>query len=439
MKSKLFKQHKKEQDKGLGQGEIDNDDDKLEVDASDPGVSNPRNNKMLVVVASAILITVVIYFLFFKGEKDNQIDNLEEVKTEVPATSPTSPSAPTGAPAAPENIEDLTDTIKSDTPDVLAKPELPEIPQLPEVPRDPNAGGILKNLNSGTNAPANQSTSVQPGQPVSNIPNQPINQPPPPQDPRRAPIVVESTGSTVLENDQFSGGIVSLKKEPIEELQKSPESIVATVIKDPSTTIVQGKLLTAVLETAINTEVPGSIRGVVSRDVYAEAGNNILIPKGSRLYGTYSTQIVRGQGRVEISWTRLIRPDGVDLRIGFIASDQFGRSGIEGDVDNRYGSVLTNSLLTSVLAIGGAIAAEKLSSNGGQTTTTNSPSTGTTTYTSNPSSKVIMDVSKTLIDTVGQVIGNTIDTRPVIKVPQGTRITVIVNADMSIPPLKLSR
>ena len=189
------------------------------------------------------------------------------------------------------------------------------------------------------------------------------------------------------------------------------------------------------METAINTELPGSIRAIVSRDVYAETGNNVLIPKGSRLYGDYSTQIVRGQGRVEINWKRLIRPDGVDLQIGFVASDQFGRAGIQGDIDNKYAAILTNSVLTSVLAIGGAIAAEKLSG-GGTSTTTTDPNNGTSTVTSSPSTQVITDVSKALIDTVGQVIGNAIDVRPVIRIAQGTKMTVIVNADMSIPPLR---
>jgi len=126
----------------------------------------------------------------------------------------------------------------------------------------------------------------------------------------------------------------------------------------------------------------------------------------------------------------------VDLKVGFVAADQFGRAGIEGDIDNKYGSILTNSLLTSVLAIGGAIAAEKLSGTGSAATTTTNPSTGTATTTSKPSTQVITDVSKALIDTVGQVVGNAIDVKPVIRIPQGTKITIIVNADMSIPPLR---
>ena len=103
-------------------------------------------------------------------------------------------------------------------------------------------------------------------------------------------------------------------------------------------------MLTAVLETAINTEMPGTVRGIITRDVYGESGNVVLIPRGSRLYGSYSSQITRGQGRVEINWSRLMRADGVDVNVTFNAADQFGRSGIEGDVDNKYGSIIGNSM-----------------------------------------------------------------------------------------------
>jgi type IV secretion system protein VirB10 len=235
--------------------------------------------------------------------------------------------------------------------------------------------------------------------------------------------------------DNFGGGIIPLNDDPIQSLEATSNTIVPTVVKDRSSTIVQGKMMNAILETAINTEMPGSIRGIISRDVYAESGDKVLIPKGSRLFGSYSTEIVRGQGRVQVNWTRLIRTDGVDLQVGFAAADQFGRSGIEGETDNKYGSIIANSALTSMLAIAGSIAAQKLSGNDSSTTTVD-PSTGTSTSTGNPSSQVIADIGKTLVDTVSQVASNAIDVRPIIRIPQGTKMTIIVNADMVIPPLR---
>jgi type IV secretory pathway VirB10-like protein len=454
MKSKLFKQHQKDLKKTLKKNPADEEEDyDAEVDYAESSVSSAKGSKLAVIASSAILITVVVYFLFFKNQTNNTSEKLEEVNTGSTSSNPASPSA--GGPAPYESLKSLVDTSQDEETYLLERPRLPEIPKLPEIlkdlsfnnsilptfldiPKDPSLTQSEQTLNPINNNQALNQNNQNNGQNGigNNINNNQEPIPEAPRDPRKSPIVVESSGvSDIVSRDQFSGGIVILNQNPIDKLKKTESSIIPTVVSDKTVTITQGKMMTAVLETAINTEIPGSIRGIISRDVYAEAGNNILIPKGSRVYGNYSSEIVRGQGRVEVNWTRLIRPDGVDLKIAFVAADQFGRSGIEGDIDNKYGTVLTNSLLTSVLAVGGAIAAEKLSGNG-DTTTTTDPTTGTSTATSSASAQVITDVSRTLIDTVGQVVGNAINVTPAIRIPQGTRITIIVNSDMTIPPIR---
>ena len=92
-------------------------------------------------------------------------------------------------------------------------------------------------------------------------------------------------------------------------------------------------------------------------------------------------------------------------------------------------------MLTSILAVGGVAAAQKLLTNNATTTTTTNPTQGTTTTTGSAANQAIYDVSKTIIDTVGQVVGNSIDVDPVIRVPQGTRVTVIVNSDINVPSM----
>ncbi len=125
------------------------------------------------------------------------------------------------------------------------------------------------------------------------------------------------------------------------------------------------------------------------------------------------------------------------MAVTFNASDQFGRSGIPGDVDNKYSALVANSMLTSILAVGGVSVAQKLLGSGSQlNTTTTNPTQGTTTTTGSAANQAIYDVSKTIIDTVGQVIGSTLNSNPVIRVPQGTRITVVVNSDINIPSMK---
>jgi type IV secretion system protein VirB10 len=255
-----------------------------------------------------------------------------------------------------------------------------------------------------------------------------------PVNPRYAPIIVFSggDGGASIQGVGYKNNIMRIKKNPLEELAETQPGVTATYITDRPHTIAQGKLLNAILETAINTEVPGTVRAVVSRDVYGEAGSQVLIPKGSRLFGSYTSQIQRGQGRVQINWTRLIRPDGVDLAISFNASDQFGRSGIPGEVDNKYSSIVANSLLTSVIAVAATAAAQSLVSDTASTTTTNATQ-GTTTVTADATNQAINNVSGAIVNTVSQIVNNALDVTPIIRVPQGTRITVIVNADIKVP------
>ena len=57
------------------------------------------------------------------------------------------------------------------------------------------------------------------------------------------------------------------------------ESVEATKVFHTDRTVIQGKIIDAVFETAINTDFEGSVRGLVTEDVYAETGRNIVIPK----------------------------------------------------------------------------------------------------------------------------------------------------------------
>jgi type IV secretion system protein VirB10 len=430
MKSKLTKRPDPEIDEQEDEGES------AEVGASGPAIAAAKKSKMAIIAASSILITVVVYFMFFKADEPKK-ENLEEV---APPPSRVATSEEGKSPfeiEAPEKKEDVS---------LLDKPAKPDVPTLPELPEgmEPQSEQVLPTANPQQNPQAPQQllpTQNMPGQ-QNNNPTQ-VNPQNPEKtkdtDPRYAPIIVfgGTAEGTPSRGVGYENNIVNLNQDPINKLQKSKTGVTATFIGDRAHTIAQGKLLSAVLETAINTEIPGFVRAIISRDVYAEAGNQILVPRGSRLFGTYSSKITRGQGRVEIAWTRLIRPDGVDMSVSFNASDQFGRSGIPGDVDNKYSALVANSMLTSILAVGGVSAAQKLLGSGSQlNTTTTNPTQGTTTTTGSAANQAIYDVSKTIIDTVGQVIGSTLNSNPVIRVPQGTRITVVVNSDINIPSMK---
>lgn len=115
--------------------------------------------------------------------------------------------------------------------------------------------------------------------------------------------------------------------------------------------IAPGRLIRGVLETAISTDQPGGIRAIVSEDVYSEDGQRVLIPKMSRLWGEYRATVISGQKRVGVIWSRLIRPDGVDVALRGIGTDALGTSGLEGDVDTKFWTRFGGAILQSMLEV----------------------------------------------------------------------------------------
>jgi type IV secretion system protein VirB10 len=118
---------------------------------------------------------------------------------------------------------------------------------------------------------------------------------------------------------------------------------------DPKTTVTQGTMIPAVLETAINTDVPGYVRAVVSQDVRSFDGTRVLVPRSSRLIGQYQSGLQAGQKRAYVIWTRLIRPDGVSVALASPASGFDGSGGLPGQVDSHFFQRFGSSILLSVI------------------------------------------------------------------------------------------
>ncbi|MBV9528433.1 TrbI/VirB10 family protein [Sphingomonas sp.] len=129
--------------------------------------------------------------------------------------------------------------------------------------------------------------------------------------------------------------------------------------------IPQGALIGAVMETALNSDLPGFARAVVQRDVYSFDGSAVLIPAGSRLIGQYKSGVAQGASRVFVLWTRLIRPDGVSIELASPATDDLGRGGIGGKVNRHFLQRFGGAILTTVLS--GGINAASAALAGGST------------------------------------------------------------------------
>lgn len=140
-----------------------------------------------------------------------------------------------------------------------------------------------------------------------------------------------------------------------------PDDTVARVragmMSSPQTTVPQGTLIPAVLETAFNSTGSGFARALVQRDVYGFDGRRVLIPRGSRLIGEYASDTSPGQKRAFVTWTRLIRPDGATIALGSPTTDPVGVGGVRAEVDGHFFEHFAGAILQSALMIGGNLAA----------------------------------------------------------------------------------
>lgn len=195
----------------------------------------------------------------------------------------------------------------------------------------------------------------------------------------------------------------------------------------------QGTMIRGILETALQSDLPGMVRAVVTENVWSFDGRRVLIPAGSRLVGEYKSGIAQGQTRVFVVWTRMLRSDGVSVQLGSNGTDDLGRAGNAGFVDNHYMERFGSAILLSI--VGGA--AQFLSAYGQNTN--NTSGNGSIITTTDPVTGVVMqtqtgvnqlnlqarqiaaqNVSQTLTNIAQEALRNSINIPPTIYLDQGT-------------------
>ena len=129
----------------------------------------------------------------------------------------------------------------------------------------------------------------------------------------------------------------------------------------PDALLAEGALIPVTLETALNSDLPGPIRGIVGADVLSFDASRVLIPRGARLIGEYRAGLVRGRARLFAVWTRILTPDGVSVALQAPAMDGEGRVGIGGRRDSHFFERFGGALVLSLVDAGALAAAERAS------------------------------------------------------------------------------
>ncbi len=286
--------------------------------------TNPKQSILILLVISAVFI-FIFFKLFIADNKPPEV---------------VAPSAPT----------DITKPTQDNS------KNLPEIPKLPEAPK----------LET------------------------PVELPPPPP-PKVADVPKLSLPTTSVDNNSAGNASPSVISSPLprriaesdeekkrrEAKRKSSIVLIAGVLEkktpsqiaeeanfqdrgDMAFVLGRGKIIEAVLETAINTDLGGEVRAIISRDVFSEGKKIVLVPKGSKIFGAYTTGIDGAYGRIAIIWNRIDLSNGYTITLDAIAVDNLGRKGEQGRVDNKYKERLTNAVLLSAFNIRLANALDKV-------------------------------------------------------------------------------
>lgn len=188
-------------------------------------------------------------------------------------------------------------------------------------------------------------------------------------------------------------------------------------------TLIQGKVIPAVLGKALNSDLPGDITAFTTMDIYDSLTSEyLLIPKGSMLMGEYANGARSGQSRIMFAFSRIVLPNGLTFDLpGNKGQDQTGASGIPGNVDNHYFARFTSAFLIAIIAD----RADRSTTQQNVNINSSGPSTA---------------AGKVLSDIATADLGRNSGIGATLTVPEGSRINVQVAGDMEFPgPYSKSR
>lgn len=117
-------------------------------------------------------------------------------------------------------------------------------------------------------------------------------------------------------------------------------------------TLMPGSVIPAVLESEIDSDLPGMIVARVTQAIDDSVHERqTMIPMGSTLVGYYSSDVNQGQTRVLASFNEIIFPDGRRVPLaGMAAADAYGASGLKDEVHTHFWKVFGSSFLIAALS-----------------------------------------------------------------------------------------
>lgn len=179
-----------------------------------------------------------------------------------------------------------------------------------------------------------------------------------------------------------------------------------------------GTIIPCVLINGMISDLPGNCLAQITEDVYDSAtGKNVLIPKGSKVVGTYDHRINYGQSRIMAVWTKLVYPDGSTLLLENLSgADPSGYTGYKGEVNRHWNSLIASAMIVSLLGAGADMV---------------TPSNSGRNNDDNDAGNVLSEnVARSVAEAMSKVIQREADRAPTIKIKPGKRFVLFVKRDV---------
>jgi type IV secretion system protein VirB10 len=230
---------------------------------------------------------------------------------------------------------------------------------------------------------------------------------------RRIAASSVDTGGREPSNPLAAAGIAG-KKLP-GDVDSKPTS--AQSLPHPDTLMQRGTYIRCVLETRIVSDIPGFSTCLVTEPVYSFNGHTLLLPKGSKLLGSYSGGPTGD--REAVIWDRIITPTGIDVNMSSPGIDNLGGAGVPGYYDAHWGKRIGSALLISLLSDAFKYEAAE---HGPRNTTISNGLVTQTPFESN--------TAQTIQNLANQAVREAANRPPTVTINQGTVIYVYVTKDV---------
>ena len=145
----------------------------------------------------------------------------------------------------------------------------------------------------------------------------------------------------------------------------STPGVRAEKMPDRNMLLAKGTFIDCILETRLDTTVPGMTSCVIPRNIYSSNGKVLLLERGSKAIGEYRGAVENGLNRIFVLWTQVQTPQGIRMNLDSPATDALGGAGMSGEIDFHWWRRFGNALLFTLVQDGFEFGMTKQTENNG--------------------------------------------------------------------------